>query len=174
MPFSCAGLGEADAGRGSDQARLIVYLGVVFRGLADGLAPQFAVTVVSPAVEVAVRTDGQRVVVACADLGEVDTIWRSDKARRALFFFRGSQYVVVVSPAVEVAVRSDGLGTFYFCRDNMAEAYLWFGGRGQGDLGVSCGFPRGGGEAPGAGSLGPVGGQGQVCGDRLCEVVGHL
>jgi len=115
MPFSCAGLGEADAGRGSDQARLIVYLGVVFRGLADGLAPQFAVTVVSPAVEVAVRTDGQGVVVACADLGEVDTIWRSDKARRALFFFRGSQYVVVVSPAVEVAVRSDSLGTFYFC-----------------------------------------------------------
>ena len=113
-------------------------------------------------------------VVACADLGEVDTIWRSDKARRALFFFRGSQYVVVVSPAVEVAVRSDGLGTFYFCWDDMAEAYFWRGGRGQGDLGVPCGFPRGGGEAPGAGSLGPVGGQGQVCGDWLCEVVGYL
>ena len=56
----------------------------------------------------------------------------------------------------------------------MAEAYVGCGGRGQGDPGASFCWPGGGFEAPGAGYPGPFGGQGDVAGDGLGEVVGGV
>ena len=143
MPGSYAGLGEADAGRRGDQPWLIVY-----HGIAVGVASQLAISVVSPAVEVAVRSEAQGMRGSSADLGEADAGRRGDQAWRALFFFRCSQFVIVVSPPVEVAVRGYGLGPVFFCWDDVAEAYLRRGGRGQSDLGASFGWPLYGGEVP--------------------------
>lgn len=76
----------------------------------------------------------------------------------------------VVSPGVKVAIGSDGQSEVVSCIDS-AEADAAIGGRGQRCRGSARRRAVAGTQAPGVGPLGPVGGQGDVVGDGLGEII---
>ena len=172
MVCSCTELSEVDACcRRGDDARPVCWRA------RTRVASQLSIIIKPPAVKVAVRAHGQRVVVSCNGLGEVDACRRGDDAWpvcwRAGTGAASQLAAVVVTPAVKVAVRAECQGKAQ-SRSGSTESQTTCRGRGEGDPGVSFCWPGNGGQAPGAGRLGPFGGQGDVAGDGPGEVVGDF
>ena len=126
---------------------------------------------VPPGPDSAVPVQGQRVILSGGHLGELHSLRHSDNlwiAKIALVFAYRHLSEIVVSPSVHVAVAAQrqGVGQAW---GYLGVAYMAAGGV---DFDVGAALP---GSFVGAGApFAPFGGEGQVGGDGLVEVVGRV